>query len=60
MEISIRMVVVAVIVLLVLVVAIGLITGWFGRGNDLVEGFFKFFEQMLSGNSMPGSGLQKP
>jgi len=60
MELSIRMLAIVVMVLIVLVVAIVLVTGWFGVGNDQVNGLFKFFQDMLSGKTIPQGGLAKP
>lgn len=60
MEFSIRMLVVALLVVIVFVVALVLLTGWFGSGNDLINGLFEFFENILSGKTVPSNVVPNP
>jgi len=58
MEFSIRMMVSAIIILIIMVVIILLVTGWGGSSNDIVNGLFEFFNDLLSGKTIPSGGIQ--
>lgn len=53
MEYSIRMLVVIILILIVASVALVLITGWSGSGNDMMKGLQEFFSRILSGKTSP-------
>jgi len=51
------MMAVAIIIIIVFAVAVVLIAGWGGTSNDLVNGLFEFFGNLLSGQTVPSGGL---